>query len=156
MNLARVIRLDDSDLRVMDLPAEPGEWAIAGAFEFTQWTESDLQGPRAQGFLNGWLGLGSFGRATLVAVTPLTEGELAALTERLTQHFLQYYGAPDEVVARAVAQDELSQMRDLCDGQDVNTLLVVERSLEDIGVRERVRVISPSDASLADLTGHSV
>lgn len=153
MKLARVIRLDESDLRVMDPPAEPGEWAISGAFAFTRWTEADMQGPRAQEFANGWLGLESFGRATLVAVTSLTEDELGALTARLARHFLEHYEAPDEAAAKRVAREELAQMRDLCDGQEVNALLVVERSLEEIGVRERVRVIPSSDASLADLTG---
>ncbi|RKF12654.1 hypothetical protein D6850_16990 [Roseovarius spongiae] len=154
MNLARVIRLDESDPRVMAPAAEPGEWAISGAFEFTQWREDDLQGPRAQAFANGWLGLESFGRATLVAVTPVTEGELTALTGRLTQHFLTRYDAPDEAAARSVAEEELAQMRDLCDGQEANTILVVERALEEIGVRERVRVIQPSDAPLSAIASH--
>ncbi len=153
MKLARVIRLDDSDLRVMDPAAAPGEWAISGAFAFTRWTPDDLEGARAQAFANGWLGLDSFGRATLVAVAPVTQAELAAAADRLTQHFIDHYDPPDAAAARAAAEDELAQMRELCEGQDPNTLLVVERALEEVGVRERVRVIRPSDASLAGLAG---
>ncbi len=42
---------------------------------------------KTQDFANGWLGLGGFGRAALVAVTPIAEKELASLTELLALHF---------------------------------------------------------------------
>ena len=44
MKLARVIRLDESDLNVFEVPGEAGEWAISGAFEFSDWTEAHLTG----------------------------------------------------------------------------------------------------------------
>ena len=76
--LARVIRLDDSDLNVFDPAADIGEWAISGAFAFSDWTEADLVGKARQAFANGWLGLDSFGRSTFVAVAPVTAGDLPA------------------------------------------------------------------------------
>ena len=95
MKLARTLRLDESDENVFETPAEPFEWAISGAFEFSDWTEADLTGKRRQAFANGWLGLESFGRATLVAVTAISEAEYAALVDRLCAHFVERYGAPD-------------------------------------------------------------
>ena len=34
MKLLRTIRLDPSDTFVFEMPAEPGEWAVSGAFEY--------------------------------------------------------------------------------------------------------------------------
>ena len=67
MKLARLIRLDDSDLNVFDAPAEPGEWAVPGTFAFSNWTEDDLSGKARQAFAHGWLGLESFGRGSVAA-----------------------------------------------------------------------------------------
>lgn len=152
--LARVIRLDDSDLNVFDPVAESGEWAISGAFAFSNWTEADLTGKDRQAFANGWLGLDSFGRATFVAVAPVTEDELAALTEALARHFVEAWGAPTLEAARPVAAAEIAEMRSMCEDHDTNTLIVVERELEEMGVRERFRVIRPRDADLAAFAVH--
>lgn len=153
-SFARVIRLDESDLNVYPVAAEPGEWAISGAFEFSNWSEADLTGKPRQAFVNGWLGLDSFGRATLVAVSAITEAELSALTEALAAHFVTRYGAPSVDAARPVAAEEVAQMASLCEDHAPNTLLFVERSLEDIGVRERFRPIRPRDASLERFAVH--
>ena len=67
MKLARTIRLDESDDNVFDHPANAGEWAISGGFEFSNWSEENLNGKPRQAFSNGWLSLESFGRATCVA-----------------------------------------------------------------------------------------
>ena len=155
MNLARVIRLDESDANVFDLPAEPGEWAIPGTFAFSNWTEDELSDTRAQqAFRNGWLGLESFGRATLVAVAPITEAEHAALVDRLAEHFVAVYGAPSVAAARPVAAEEVDQMQALCSDHDANTMIIVERSLEDVGVREKFRLVAPQSASLEAFAVH--
>ena len=39
MRLARTLRFDESDERVFERAAEPDEWAVSGAFEFSDWTE---------------------------------------------------------------------------------------------------------------------
>lgn len=153
-SFARVVRLDESDLNVYAVAAEPGEWAISGAFEFSNWSEAELTGKRRQAFANGWLGLDSFGRATLVAVSAITDAELVALTEALAAHFVTRYGAPSVDAARPVAAEEIAQMRSLCEDHAPNTLLFVERSLEAIGVRERFRPIKPRDASLESFAVH--
>jgi hypothetical protein len=154
MQFARVIRLDESDMNVFEIAAETGEWAISGAFEFSDWDQDRLKGKPRQAFANGWLGLSSFGRSTFIAVSPITAPEYEALATTLAQHFVTRYGAPSVEAALPIAQEELSQMRDMCEDQEANTMLVVERSLEDVGVREKFRVIAPKAASLEAFAVH--
>ena len=148
MRLARTLRFDESDERVFDNPARADEWAISGAFEFSNWTEDRLAGKARQAFANGWLGLESFGRATFVATAKIEEAEYEALIDRLAAHFVERYGAPDVATARPVAEEELRYMRELCEEHDPNTLLVVQRELVEAGVSESFRVIKPQDATL--------
>ncbi|MEJ2378941.1 MAG: DUF6505 family protein, partial [Pseudolabrys sp.] len=44
MKLLRTIRLDPSDTFVFDPVAEPGEWAVSGAFAFWGGVPSTLEG----------------------------------------------------------------------------------------------------------------
>lgn len=148
MRLARTLRFDESDERIFEHPAEAGEWAISGAFEFSNWTGDMLKGQARQAFANGWLGLESFGRATFVATAKIEEPEYEALIGRLAAHFVEAYGAPDVAAARPVAEEELRYMRELCEEHDPNTLLVVQRELVEAGVSETFRVIRPQDATL--------
>lgn len=154
MNLARAIHFDESDLRVFASPARTGEWCISGGFEFAAWGEADLTGRARQAFANGWLGVETFGRATLVATTRIERGELDALAEALARHFVGVYGAPSQAEALAVARDEIAQMTDLCEGCAPNTLLTVHRALDEGGVREAYRMIRPEGAQLEILAIH--
>ena len=154
MLLARTIRFDASDLNVFETAAEPDEWAVSGAFEFSNWAEEDVQGKKRQAFANGWLGLESFGRATFIAVAQAEEAERAAAIEALAAHFVERYGAPDLDAARAVAADEMRFMEELCAEQAPNTLLVVERALTSAGVKESFRAIKPRDAELEAFAVH--
>ncbi len=154
MKLARVIRLDESDLNVFETPGETGEWAISGAFEFSDWTQDHLSGKPRQAFANGWLGLTSYGRSTFVAVANITEGEYETLVQHLAAHFTDHYGAPNVAAATPVARQEIDHMREMCEDQQDNAILVVSRALEDSGVREQFRVIAPSDAPLEVFAVH--
>ena len=154
MNLARAIHLDESDTLVFHRAARSGEWVISGGFEFSNWDQGDLTGKARQEFANGWLGLESFGRVTFGAVTRIEPAEMDALTDRLAQHFVDIYGAPDLEAARKVALEELRQMADLCDGQDANTLLTVARELTGDGVRETFRIIRTEDARIDQIAVH--
>ncbi|MGF1500931.1 MAG: DUF6505 family protein [Paracoccaceae bacterium] len=148
MRLARTLRFDESDVRVFSRPAEPGEWAISGGFQFSNWTDAEIVGQARQDFANGWLGLESFGRATFVAVAEITEAEYAGLIDALAAHFVVAYGAPTLEAARPIAEEELRFMREMCDDHDPNTLLAVERSLVASGVSESFRAIQPTEAGL--------
>jgi hypothetical protein len=148
MRLARTIRFDDSDTQVFDPAAQPDEWAISGAFAFSNWTAEMLTGKPRQAFNNGWLGLETYGRATFVATAQIEQGEYDALIARLAQHFVDHYGAPDLDAAHPVAEDELRFMRDMCEDHEPNTLLVVTREMVEAGVSESFRAIKPQEASL--------
>lgn len=154
MKLARTIRFDDSDLNVFENTAELDEWALSGAFEFSNWTEADLTGKGRQAFANGWMGLESFGRSTFVAVTAISEREYDDLVDRLSVHFVQRYGAPSLEAARGPAVEEIEHMRQMCEDHEDNTLLIVERELVESGVKESFRVLKPQDADLAQFAVH--
>ena len=154
MRLARTLRFDESDERVFERAAEPDEWAISGSFEFSNWSDADLSGKRRQAFANGWLGLESYGRATFVATAKIEEREYRALVKRLARLFVERYGAPGLEAALPVAEEELAFMASLCDEHDPNTLLVVERSLVDAGIKESFRAIKPQDATLELVAVH--
>ena len=154
MKLARTIRLDESDDNVFERPANAGEWAISGGFEFSNWDESSLTGKPRQAFSNGWLSLESFGRATFVAVASITESEYRSLTEKLAQHFVDHYGAPDLDAALPVAKDELDHMQSMCEDHEDNTLFMVSRTLNESGVHESFRFNSPQSASLDAFAVH--
>ena len=155
MKLARAIHFDESDQRIFHVSARTGEWCVPGGFEFSNWTEADLDGKARQAFANGWLGLETFGRVTFVAVTVAEPPEVAALTEALAAHFVSHYGAPDLAAALPVAAAEIEEMRSLCDDHDPNTLLTVSRELSEAGVREAFRSIAPQDAELELLAVHA-
>jgi hypothetical protein len=154
MKLARAIHFDQSDQRVFSSPARTAEWCISGGFEFSNWTEGDLVGKARQAFSNGWLGLETGGRVTFVAVTEIEAEEIDALSYRLAQHFMTYYGAPSEAAALPVAREELAQMGELCDEHAPNTLLTVARELTGAGVKETYRVIPPQEAGLEQFAIH--
>ncbi len=152
--LARAIHFDESDMNIFHTPARTGEWCISGGFEFSDWSEGDLNGKARQAFANGWLGLETFGRVTFVAVTRIETSEMAELVEMLAAHFVSHYGAPSLEAARGVAESELTQMAELCDGHDANTLLTVSRELTDAGVKEAYRNIAPQQAELDQFAVH--
>lgn len=154
MNFARVIRLDESDLNVFHTAAEPGEWAVPGTFAFSNWSEDDLSGKARQEFAHGWLGLTSFGRASVVGVTSITEPEYKELVDILAFHFVEAWGAPNAEAARPVAEGEIAHMAQMCSDQTTNTLMVIERELTETGVKDKFRLIPPQGASLEAFAVH--
>lgn len=144
MKLPRTIRLDPSDTFVFDRAAEPGEWAVSGAFVF--W-DADLEslGPKQRTALRaGFLGLGSFGWSTLCTVSFVTPAEREAAVAALAAHLTQNFGAPNLEAARAAAEEEIAFASALCDHPE-NTLLAVQRQVEDGQIRERFRTLHARD-----------
>ncbi|TKV69365.1 hypothetical protein FDP08_15275 [Marinobacter panjinensis] len=154
MKLARTLRLDISDENVYEQPAPSGEWAISGGFEFSNWTEADLKGKARQAFTNGWYSIESGGRASFVGVCNITEAELEQLRQTLAQTFVEFYGAPDIDAAYPVACEEIDQMRNMCEDFEENTLMMVSRTLTELGVEETYRSRAPQDASLEAFAVH--
>jgi len=154
MMLARAIHFDESDMNIFHKPARTGEWCISGGFEFSNWSEADLTGKARQAFSNGWLGVETFGRVSVVAITQIEQGELDTLVTALAQHFVDIYGAPSVAEAEGVAREELMHMVETCDGQPANTLLLISRELTEAGVKESVRIVEARDAGLDQFAIH--
>ncbi|WP_299149382.1 DUF6505 family protein [uncultured Tateyamaria sp.] len=154
MMLARAIHFDESDMNIFHSPARTGEWCISGGFEFSNWGEADLAGKARQAFANGWLGVETFGRVTVVAITRIEPVEIEAVVGALAQHFVNVYGAPSLEAAGAVAREEVMQMAEICEAQPPNTLLLISRELTEAGVKESYRLVEPRDADLDQFAIH--
>ena len=114
-----------------------------------------MTGKPRQAFANGWLGLETSGRVTLVAITKIEASEYQSLVDLLAQHFVDHYGAPDLYQARPVAREELNQMLDICADHAPNTLLTVSRELGEAGVHESYRQVNAAKADLAQFALHA-
>src|SRR5436305_14806516 len=95
VKLIRTIRLDPSDTFVFDRTAQPGEWAVSGAFVFWNRDQATLDQKQRVALRSGFLGINSLGWSTLAVVTEATEAERQAMVERLAGQSLDKFGAPD-------------------------------------------------------------
>ena len=145
LKLPRTIRLDPSDTFVFERAAEPGEWAVSGAFAFLSVDVATLGPKQRVALRSGFLGIDSLGRSTLAIVTEATEIERQDMIARLAAQLMAKFGAPDMGTARAAAEEEVAFAASLCD-HSPQTLLALSRSLEDGEIRERFRTLKPRDA----------
>ena len=88
MKLLRTIRLDPSDTFVFEKAAEPGEWAVSGAFVFWNTDPAVLAGKARSAFRGGFLGVGSLGWSTLVQIVEASDDELEVVRGALARHGL--------------------------------------------------------------------
>jgi hypothetical protein len=146
MKLLRTIRLDTSDTFVFDLVAEPGEWAVSGAFAFWHRDPAALEGKARVAFRSGFLGLSSLGWSTLVQIVEAGEAERTQAIDLLARQLVAHFGAPDLVAARAAAAEEVAFAESLCN-QPAGTLIAVHRTAEDGEVREAFRTLRPRDGA---------
>ena len=146
LKLPRTIRLDPSDNFVFERAAEPGEWAVSGAFVFWNQDPATMTQKQRVALRSGFLGIGSLGWSTLAIVTEATEAERDAVVERLAAQLLAKFGAPDQEAARAAAEEEVAFAASLCD-HPAQTLLAVQRSTENGEIRERFRTLKPREVS---------
>lgn len=143
MKLPRTIRLDRSDEQVFEIAAQPGEWAVSGAFAFWDEVPAEMPPKRRLAFAQGFLGLASFGRSTLVAVAEATPEDGEDAIRALARHLSEHYAAPTMEDASEAAQAEISFAASLCEQHPPNKLLTVERDFGDDGIRERFRAVEP-------------
>ena len=146
LKLPRTIRLDPSDTFVFERAAEPGEWAVSGAFVFWNQDPVTLAQKQRVALRSGFLGIDSLGWSTLAIVTEATEVERRAVVARLAVQLLERFGAPDMEAARAAAEEEVAFAASLCD-HPAQTLLAVQRSIEDGEIRERFRTLKPREVT---------
>ena len=149
LKFPRTIRLDPSDTFVFERAAEPGEWAVSGAFVFWNQDPATLGQKQRVALRSGFLGIDSLGWSTLAIVTETTEADRQAMVERLARQLLEKFGAPDFEAARLVAEEEIAFAASLCD-HPPQTLLAVQRITEAGEIRERFRTLKPREAATGD------
>jgi Family of unknown function (DUF6505) len=142
VKLLRTIALDPSDTFVFDPPAEPGEWAVSGAFRFWGDDPGKLQGKARLAFRNGFLGVQSWGWSTLVQIVEASEADRSTVVDLLARQLVDRLGAPDPTTARKAAEEEVAFVESLCN-HPADTLIAVHRTAEDGEVREAFRTLRP-------------
>ncbi len=142
MKLPRTLRLDPSDRFVFDRAAEPGEWAVSGAFVFADLDPATLSHKARVAMRSGFLGIESLGWSTLAEVA---EGDFDTVAAQLATQLRAHFGAPDDEAALAAAQDEVNFAASLCD-LPLGTVIAVQRTTTPEGLQERFRTLQPRTA----------
>lgn len=140
MKLLRTIALDPSDTFVFDPAAEPGEWAVSGAFRFWDSDPATLETKARSAFRSGFLGVQSWGWSTLVQIVEATEEDREEVIDLLAHQFVARMGAPDLAAARAAAEEEVAFAQSLCE-YPPDTLIAVHRTATDGEIREAFRTL---------------
>jgi len=138
VKLLRTIALDPSDTFVFDVAAEPGDWAVSGAFRFCDRDPAKLSGNDRSAFRSGFLGVKSWGWSTLAQIVHATEDDRRALVELLARQLVERFGAPDLATARLAAEEEVAFAQSLC-MHPISALIAVHRSASDGEIRESFR-----------------
>jgi hypothetical protein len=146
VKLLRTIRLDASDSFVFEKPAEPGEWAVSGAFAFAHCDPASLHGKARTAFRAGFLGLETLGRSTLAQIVEAGEEHRRAVVELLAAQLVAQFGAPDLATARFAAEEETAFAASLCD-HPPGVLIAVTRSHDNGTIREVFRTLRPREGA---------
>lgn len=146
MKLLKTVRADPSDTFVFERAAEPGEWAVSGAFAFAHLEPQTLAGKVRAAFRGGFLGVESLGRSTLVQVVEASAEDCLQATEILAQRLVEFFGAPDLDAARPAAEEEIAFAGSLSH-HPVGMLVAVTRRHENGETRESFRTLSPRKAT---------
>jgi hypothetical protein len=146
VKLLRTIQLDASDSFVFEEPAEPGEWAVSGAFAFARDDPANLRGRERSAFRAGFLGLASLGRSTLVQIVQAGEADRGAIVDMLAAQLVAHFGAPNVYAARLAAEDEIDFAASLC-AYPAGAVVAVTRSYEEGAIRETFRALSPREGA---------
>lgn len=142
MKLIRTIRLDASDTFVFENAAEPGEWAVSGAFVFWNRDPASLEGKTRTAFRSGFLGISTLGWSTLVQIVEANDNDRLAVIDTLAKQLIANFGAPTFEDAAAAAEEEVAFVESLCT-QPNDTLIAVHRTFEDGALRESFRTLRP-------------
>jgi Family of unknown function (DUF6505) len=140
VKLLRTIRLDASDTFVFEKAAEPGEWAVSGAFAFWNRDAALLEGKARSAFRSGFLGVSTLGWSTLVQIVEAGEDDRLGAIDTLAKQLVTSFGAPTINDAVAAAEEEITFAESLCT-QPQDTLIAVHRTFEDGAVRESFRTL---------------
>jgi hypothetical protein len=146
VKLLRTIRADASDTFVFNRAAEPGEWAVSGAFAFARMDPEALERKARAAFRSGFLGIDSLGWSTLAQIVEASEEDRLKAIDILATQFFAHFGAPDMAAARRAADEEIAFAASLCN-HPAGTLAAVSRNFENGSVREVFRALSPDAGS---------
>jgi hypothetical protein len=144
VKLLRTIRLDPSDTFVFEHAAEPGEFAVSGAFMFGNLDPATFEGKQRAAFRAGLLGVKSLGWSTLAQIVEASDADRRDAIDTLAKHLVAEFGAPSRAEAAAAAEEELTFAASLCD-HPLDTLIAVQRRYEDGEIREAFRTLRPKD-----------
>jgi Family of unknown function (DUF6505) len=144
VKLLRTIRLDPSDAFVFEQAAEPGEWAVTGAFVFSHDDLAKLEGKARAAFRAGFLGVQSLGWSTLAQIVEASDDDRFAAVDTLAKQLVTHFGAPTIGDAVAAAEEEFEFAASLCNHPH-DTLVAMHRSFDDGEIRERFRTLRPKD-----------
>lgn len=148
MKLLRTIQLDTSDHFVFERPAEPGEWAVSGAFTFWGTDVRLLQGKQRSAFRAGFLGVGSLGRSTLAQIVDASDDDRTSVIAALAAKLVSDFHAPDLQTATRAAEEEVNFVASLCD-RPAGLIVAVTRAVENDTIREAFRTLRPGTQSHA-------
>ena len=140
MKLLKTVRADSSDTFVFDKAAEPGEWAISGAFLFANLDPATFSGKPRSAFRSGFLGIDSFGWSTLAQIVEASEAQRSTAVEQVAARLMERCGAPDLATARVAAEEEMAFAASLCDHAP-GMLIAVSRRHENEAIRESFRTL---------------
>jgi hypothetical protein len=142
VKLLRTIRLDPSDTFVFERAAEPGEFAVPGAFAFAGADVAAFTGQARAAFRSGFLGIDTLGWSTLVQVVEASEADRTAAIELLMKRLVEHFGAPDFAAARPAAEEEIVFASALAE-HPKGMLVALARKYEDGEIREVFRTLTP-------------
>jgi Family of unknown function (DUF6505) len=143
VKLLKTIRADRSDTFIFDKAAEPGEWAVSGAFVFADRDPASLTGKARAAFRGGFLGIDSFGWSTLVRIVEASETDRKTALEFLAAQLVRRFGAPDLRTARIAAEEEITFAASLCE-HPTGMLIAVSRRFEKELMHEAFRTLQSS------------
>jgi hypothetical protein len=146
VKLLRTIRLDASDSFIFDKAAEPGEWAVSGAFTFACGDPAKLRGRARSAFRAGFLGLASLGHSTLVHSVEARESDREVAVSILAAQLLAQFGASDDRAARLAAEEEVDFAASLCI-HPPGAVIAVTRCHEQGAIRETFRTLRPREGA---------
>jgi hypothetical protein len=142
VKLLKTVRADPSDTFVFERAAEPGEWAVSGAFAYSQMDVASLSGKARAAFRGGFLGVESLGRSTLVRVVEASDADCSAAIELLAQRLVEHFGAPNLAVARPAAAEEIAFAASLSH-HPAGMLVAIARRYDNGEMHESFRTLSP-------------
>ncbi len=139
MKLLRTLQLDPSDRFVFERTAEPGEYAVSGAFVFATTDPATLSHKGRVALRSGFLGVTTLGWSTLAEVC---DGDAEAVARALAEKLCAHFGAPDLPTALVAAREEVAFAASLCD-LPIGTVIAVQRTMAEAGLSERFRTLTP-------------